>query len=144
VHASDASGDVKSLDRKGQRNLYLLIQQKTDGVPVWKFPETAVVDNELLHESAVRDLRELCGEAMDTWIVGRKPVGLYEIHPSTTSTDAIAPANTCVFFFKAHIMAGQVRPGESVTDFAWLTKREISKRVDQQYWDGIKDMLSDF
>ena len=50
VHASDASGDVKSLDRKGQRNLYLLIQQKTDAAAVWKFPETAVVDNELLHE----------------------------------------------------------------------------------------------
>jgi large subunit ribosomal protein L46 len=41
-------------------------------------------------------------------------------------------------------MAGQVRPGKSVTDFAWLTKKEISKRVDEQYWDGIKDMLSDF
>jgi len=40
-------------------------------------------------------------------------------------------------------MAGQVRPAESVTDFAWLTKKEIAKRVDEQYWDGIKDMLSD-
>jgi large subunit ribosomal protein L46 len=50
LHASDVSGDVKSLDRKGQRNLYLLIQQKTSAAPVWKFPETAVVDNELLHE----------------------------------------------------------------------------------------------
>jgi large subunit ribosomal protein L46 len=51
---------------------------------------------------------------------------------------------TCVFFLKAHIMAGQVRPGESVTDFAWLTKKEVSERVGQQYWDGVKDMLSDF
>ena len=51
---------------------------------------------------------------------------------------------TSVFFFKAHIMAGQVRPGKSVTDFAWLTKKEISKRVDGQYWGGVKDMLSDF
>ena len=40
-------------------------------------------------------------------------------------------------------MAGQVRPGESVTDFAWLTKNEISERVNQEYWGGIKDMLSD-
>ena len=40
-------------------------------------------------------------------------------------------------------MAGQVRPGESVTDFAWLTKNEISERVNQVYWDGIKDMLSE-
>jgi large subunit ribosomal protein L46 len=50
VHASDVNGDVKSLDRKGQRNLYLLIQQKTDAAAEWKFPETAVADDELLHE----------------------------------------------------------------------------------------------
>jgi len=99
---------------------------------------------------------------MDTWIVSRKPIGLYEDHPPIPPIDPAATSKvrlnspsplissscgfwkTCVFFFKAHIMAGQVRPGESVTDFAWLTKKEISKRVDQQYWDGIKDMLSDF
>jgi len=50
VHASDVNGEVKSLDRKGQRNLYLLIKQKMDEVAVWKFPEIAVADNELLHE----------------------------------------------------------------------------------------------
>jgi large subunit ribosomal protein L46 len=50
VHASDASGDVKSLDRKGQRNLYLVIKQKADADAVWKFPETAVAPKELLHE----------------------------------------------------------------------------------------------
>ncbi|KAH9997542.1 39S mitochondrial ribosomal protein L46-domain-containing protein [Russula vinacea] len=138
VHASDVSGDVKSLDRKGQRNLYLLIQQKTDGAAVWKFPETAVVDNELLHESAARDLKTLCGEAMDTWIVSRKPIGLYEIHPSTSLTDAAASPKVCTHY------GGQVRPGESITDFAWLTKKEISERVNHQYWGGVKDMLSDF
>lgn len=42
-------------------------------------------------------------------------------------------------------MAGQVRPdGKTILDFAWLTKEEIEPRVDQQYWSGIKDMLSDF
>jgi large subunit ribosomal protein L46 len=59
VHASDVNGDVKSLDRKGQRNLYLLVQQRTDSdaaatptataTAVWKFPEVAVADKELLH-----------------------------------------------------------------------------------------------
>jgi hypothetical protein len=59
VHASDTNGDVKSLDRKGQRNLYLLIQQKADASAVWKFPETAVVGDELLHE--VRSPRPFAG-----------------------------------------------------------------------------------
>jgi large subunit ribosomal protein L46 len=98
---------------------------------------------------------------MDTWIVSRNPIGLSEIYPPTAPAETAAlpkvlisssPApeslshglKTCVFFLKAHIMAGQVKPGKSVTDFAWLTKKEIAKRVDERYWHGIKDMLSDF
>ena len=50
-----------------------------------------------------------------------------------------------VFFYKAHIFAGQARPVEErVTDFAWLTKEEIESYVDKEYWEGTKDMLSDF
>jgi large subunit ribosomal protein L46 len=41
-------------------------------------------------------------------------------------------------------MAGQVRPAEGIRDFAWLTKQEIEQRLDQGYWENIKDMLSDF
>jgi large subunit ribosomal protein L46 len=41
-------------------------------------------------------------------------------------------------------MAGQVRPGESIQDFAWVTKQEVEKRVENPYWQGVKDMLSDY
>ena len=52
---------------------------------------------------------------------------------------------TYVFFYKAHIITGQVQPdGKSVFDFAWLAKEEIESRVDKSYWNGVKDMLSDF
>jgi large subunit ribosomal protein L46 len=74
---------------------------------------------------------------MNTWIVSRKPIGVYQA-PATG-------AETNTFFFKAHIMAGQARPaGKDAVDFAWLTKQEIEGRVDPHYWAGVKDMLSDF
>lgn len=41
-------------------------------------------------------------------------------------------------------MAGQVRPSNKVSDFMWLAKEEIEPHVDAQYWNGIKDMLSDY
>jgi large subunit ribosomal protein L46 len=52
VHAADTKGDVKSLDRKGQRNLYLLIKTKSgeDGKEIWKCPEGGLEKGELLHE----------------------------------------------------------------------------------------------
>jgi large subunit ribosomal protein L46 len=42
-------------------------------------------------------------------------------------------------------MAGQIHPDEKeISDFAWLTKQELSSRLDGDYWLAVKDMLSDF
>lgn len=50
-----------------------------------------------------------------------------------------------VFFYKAHILAGQVQvDGKSVKDFAWLTKEEVGEKVEKDYWHVVKDILSDF
>lgn len=91
---------------------------------------------------------------MDTWIVSRNPIGVY--HPPkqnirdvsatpAVETHTLNALQDVVFFYKAHILAGQVRPDpDRYQDFAWLTKGEISKRTDGDYWLGIKEMLSDF
>jgi len=42
-------------------------------------------------------------------------------------------------------MAGQVKPeSENIKDFAWLTKEEIETRLEKNYWDAAKDILSDY
>lgn len=74
VHPSDESRDFKSLDRKGKRNLYLLLQ---DNEGAWRFPQGDVKKGELLHQAAQRDLLTECGEHMDSWIVSRNPIGHY-------------------------------------------------------------------
>lgn len=98
---------------------------------------------------------------MNTWIVGRRPIGLFEydyestsdplysgeqVHPNfSVMNSANISHDIQVFFYKAHIFAGQARPAErSISDFAWLTKEEIEPYVDNEYWLGTKDMLSDF
>ncbi|KAF8350900.1 39S mitochondrial ribosomal protein L46-domain-containing protein [Amanita rubescens] len=137
VHSADTNRDYKSLDRKGKRNVYLLLQAHEDGHDIWRFPQGGLQKGELLHEAAHRDLQVECGEHMDAWIVSRKPIGVYKPPPQDPEK--------LTFFFKGHIMAGQCLPqGELVKDFAWLTKQEIELRVDNHYWDGIKDMLSDY
>ncbi|TCD68240.1 54S ribosomal protein L17 mitochondrial [Steccherinum ochraceum] len=137
VHESDLKGDVKSLDRKGERNLYLLVRGKNAaGKEIWRFPQGDVQAGELLHDAARRDLHAECGSFMDTWVVSRNPIGVHQ--PSLSDENYI-------FFYKAHILAGQARPdGKNVHDFAWLTKEEIRTRVDQSYWVSVEDMLSDF
>ncbi|KAJ7702404.1 50S ribosomal subunit L30 [Mycena rosella] len=141
VHRSDGERDYQSLDRKGRRNLYLLVREAEDGgKPTWGFPRGLAEQGELLHQAAQRDFLAKCGNAMDTWIVARKPIGMYK--RPVPPTAAPAPEKI-TFFFKAHIMAGQVHPAESIKDFVWVTKQEIKTRVARDYWEGVKDMLSD-
>ncbi|RXW20740.1 hypothetical protein EST38_g5095 [Candolleomyces aberdarensis] len=138
THKADLTNDVKSLDRKGQRNLYLLLLAEENGKDVWRFPQGGLEKGDLLHQAAQKDLFAECGEQMDTWIVGRNPIGVYKPKPASNEPQ------DHVFFFKGHIMAGQVHvDGQRVKDFAWLTKEEIGEKVDKDYWEVVSDILSD-
>jgi len=141
-HPSDDSGDIKSLDRAGTRNLYLLLQTVENGKEVWRFPQGDLGKGQFLHRAALTDLYAECGDKMDTWVVGKAPIGVYQ--PPQTSASSQETPEHYVFFYKAHILAGQVHPiKEYIKNFAWLTKEEIKPRVDESYWEGIKNILSD-
>ncbi|KAH7927741.1 hypothetical protein BV22DRAFT_1060488 [Leucogyrophana mollusca] len=143
IHEADLKNDFKNLNRRGQRNLYLMLLKKESGSDVWRFPQGGVNKGELLHHAATRGLDAECGTHMDSWIVSRNPIGVF--HPPSQEPRIDSAQQEVVFFYKAHIMAGQVRPDRTRTqDFAWLTKGEIGTRVDPDYWLGIKDLLSDF
>lgn len=47
ITEADRTGDVHSLDRAGERNLYLLVQGKDK---IWRFPQGSWKEGELLHE----------------------------------------------------------------------------------------------
>ena len=50
--AADVSGDVKSLDRVGSRNLYLLVKDNfTEST--WRFPKGVVEEGEALHQVSI-------------------------------------------------------------------------------------------
>lgn len=44
---------------------------------------------------------------------------------------------------KARVYAGQVKPNKEITDFAWLTKDELSSHLSSEYYKAIKDCLGD-
>jgi large subunit ribosomal protein L46 len=50
VHPADKARDMKSLDRKGRRNLYLLVKTEQD---TWRFPQGEVQKGELLHQVCI-------------------------------------------------------------------------------------------
>lgn len=44
---------------------------------------------------------------------------------------------------KARVYAGQVKPNKDISDFAWLTKEELSNTLSPEYYKAIKDSLGD-
>lgn len=49
-HPADDAKDVKSLDRKGKRNLYLLLRAEESGKDIWRFPQGGVEPGDFLHQ----------------------------------------------------------------------------------------------
>ncbi|KAJ2610664.1 hypothetical protein H4S08_003501 [Coemansia sp. RSA 1365] len=126
--AADAAGDVRSLERKLERTLYLIVKDKSGQ---WVFPQGEVQEKELLHEAARRNLKNTCGGQISVWTVGRGPVG----HHQTSDYTA--------FFIKGHILAGQATPAKPLaSDFKWVTREEMETAVSADYWKSVKDILS--
>ncbi|KAI8991454.1 39S mitochondrial ribosomal protein L46-domain-containing protein [Mycotypha africana] len=133
---ADAENDIKSLDRSLQRTLYLVVRNNKNGL--WQFPEGPVDGSELLHEAAERTLKDFCGKNMDTWFVGRQPIAFHK-----KSSDKQEDYGSKTFFMKARIFAGQVKPSDRVSDFAWLTKEELATKLSPEYYKSVVDSLGD-
>ncbi|KAG0210195.1 54S ribosomal protein L17 mitochondrial [Mortierella sp. GBA30] len=143
---ADRKNDVRSLERALTRTLYLIVKKPRDQ-HAWQFPQGGVRVCENLQEAAGRELQEECGGNMDLWFVGRVPVGHYNYSiPKVEKTEPSSAVNgTKVFFMKAHIFAGQVQvDNKEIVDFAWVTKQEMKDYVAPEYFEAVKDMLSDF
>ncbi|KAJ2083676.1 hypothetical protein H4R24_000634 [Coemansia sp. RSA 988] len=126
--SADAAGDVRSLERKLERTLYLIVKDKSGQ---WLFPQGEVQDQELLHEAARRNLKSTCGDKLSVWTVGRAPVGHHQAGDHTA------------FFIKGHILAGQASPSKPLaSDFKWVTREEMESLVSADYWKSVKGMLS--
>ncbi|KAH0559342.1 hypothetical protein GP486_004141, partial [Trichoglossum hirsutum] len=143
VTKADKEGDEKSLDRRLDRTLYLLVKGNEGR---WSFPVSALLGKENLHEAAERILVQSGGFDMNTWVVGNVPIGHYHFdHPKPLLVeDGAEELGEKTFFLKARIMAGRLDLKKNelgLVDFKWLAKEEIEKAVSSRYWKSVRNML---
>ncbi|KAL8914491.1 MAG: hypothetical protein Q9171_000844 [Xanthocarpia ochracea] len=143
---ADEVGDTKSLDRKMQRTLYLVVREGREGK--WWFPNDVLVGKESLHTAAERIIVQAGGMNMNTWVVGNIPLGHY-IHNYGTAAEFKDKSEDLkgekFFFMKGRIMAGQanlVGNKLGLTDFQWLAKDEMQKTLAPRDWNAVKNILS--
>ncbi|KAI0480828.1 39S mitochondrial ribosomal protein L46-domain-containing protein [Xylariaceae sp. FL0804] len=143
VTEADRTGDVRRLDRRLDRTLYLLVR-RDDGR--WMFPTDEVTTEEHLHDTAQRVLAEAAGVNMNTWMVGRVPVAHFVRHPEFNEDTSMKQRGEKVFFLKSRILAGQADLKDNklgLGDFNWLTREEVKAKVDREYFHAVRLMMPD-
>ncbi|TKA73022.1 hypothetical protein B0A55_07048 [Friedmanniomyces simplex] len=163
VTEADRTNDMRSLSRKMDRTLYLLVKNREGR---WIFPQDRVYGKENLHQAAERILVQAFGINMNTWIVGNHPIGHHhmmytfggapaprvaKIAPNpVVSTSQNQPGfeqeeyGEKVFFMKGRMMTGQADLGKNVygdSEFRWLAKEEVKQVVTGGYWKSVRNML---
>ncbi|KJZ78898.1 hypothetical protein HIM_01671 [Hirsutella minnesotensis 3608] len=139
---ADNKGDVRRLDRKLDRTLYLVLRGK-DG---WGFPADVLTAEENLHEAAQRVLDQAAGVDMNTWMVGRVPVAHIVKKPVLGDDGSVKTRGQKTFFLKGRIMAGQANIKDNplgYTDYKWLTREELEVELSADYFQGVRNMMSD-
>lgn len=99
-----------------------------------------------LKQGAERVLEQAAGVNMNTWIVGRVPVAHLVVPAKMEPDGTIIEKGRKTFFLKGRIMAGQADlKGNPLgyTDFEWLTREELEKKLSPEYFHGVKNMLAD-
>ena len=99
--------------------------------------------HELTHtQAAERIIVQTGGVNMNTWLVGRVPVGHHVSKPYVHKEDqSLSKSGEKTFFLKARIMAGQADMSANefgLEDFKWLNKEEIKKLVADKYWSSVR------
>lgn len=142
ITEADKKGDVRRLDRQLDRTLYLIVKNQNG----WAFPADVIPQNSNLHESAKRVLDQTAGVNMNTWLVGRVPVAFHVKKAAHTEAGKLETRGSKTFFIKGRIMAGQANLKGNpfgYTDFKWLTREELEKVLDFQYFRSVRAMMTD-
>ncbi|KAL8691839.1 MAG: hypothetical protein Q9218_003017, partial [Villophora microphyllina] len=149
VTEADRVGDMRSLDRRLERTLYLVVRRGEEEGGRWWFPSDGLVGKESLHTAAERIIVHAGGVNMNTWVVGNIPLGHFVLNYGNAEADKERPQEIRgekYFFMKGRIMAGQANLRDNklgLTDFQWLAKDEIQKLLIPRDWNAVKNVLAE-
>lgn len=136
--AADQSNDLKSLERKLDASLTLIIEQKLGKESLFLLPQGKIAEGENLYEAAQRVIKDVCGSGIQTMISGHAPCGFYKYkYPKELRSEKIGAK---VFFYRAQFIAGQVDSKQG--PFEWLDKAELFHKIDK--FADYKKSLSKF
>ena len=133
----DASGNVRTTNRKLKTNIFLTVQEQNN-TGLWQFPTVDVNDNETLLDAAKRAVPEQVGTDIEFWCPSNCP---WSVHLTPYTEEEQKQQNwygSKTFFMKVQYDEGDVvldtkqSKTSVVHDFAWLDRQEMVDRVKEQ------------
>lgn len=148
ITKADECKDTRSLNRRLDRNLLLVLKMKHNGK--WELPACMHRTGETLKQTAERALVQYGGESLHARILGNAPIGVYKFKYNAEIRNKEVVNNADggkVFFFRAYYVKGAVQLDSNVnaSDFSWATREELSDLLKSQmpYLKCIQTILSD-
>lgn len=145
ITEADLNNDQKSLERKLDQTLLLVVKQKLGNDHRWILPQGVHAEGETLRQTAERVLKETCGNRLKVQFMGNAPVGFYKYkYPKVARGNGICGAK--VFFFKAQIQKGDicretVLQNQDIDDYLWLTRSELNGMLQPVYLKALNSFL---
>lgn len=135
---ADKSNDLKSVERKLEHSLTLLIEQQLGNDKLFLLPQGKIANDETLYDTAQRIIKECCGDAIQTIMYGKAPCGFYKYkYPKEMRNTSVGAK---VFFYRAVLQSGNVDAKNA--NYVWLAKDELLAKVDK--YTNYKKSLSKF
>ncbi|XP_055998975.1 39S ribosomal protein L46, mitochondrial-like [Ostrea edulis] len=130
VTEADESGDMKSLDRKLDQTLVLLVKQKIDGKEYWYLPMLQYIAGTSMRQVAEQAVANTCGADLKIQTFGNAPSGYQlKMYNKELQEDTKAKGRK-IFIYKAEYRSGLVTPSkDSVLDYVWVAPSELRQYV---------------
>lgn len=123
VTEADEKNITNSLERKLDKTLLLLVEQKRGNTLLWLPPQKIRSDGETMRQAAEKALFETCGNDLAVSFYGNAPIGFYKyLYPRAARSEGSDGAK--VFFFLAKYLKGSL---PEKVKHQWLDRTELEQ-----------------
>ena len=131
ITEADIKNDRKSLERKLPNSLYLIVKRNRSDNS-WQFPQGKSAENETLRLTSERVVDRAVGK-INRWFISNSPAGYNCYAYPEAIQKQRKQYGAKIFYYRCQLIDGSVKLETRLyTDYAWVTRDEISEYFDKE------------
>lgn len=123
--AAEKTADFRTLKRKLDQRLFMLVKHQNNGAGFWQFPMVELQQDETVRAAGERALTTFIGRKHPYFFIGNAPMARLRL---------FGQGHTYMYFMAAQVASdpweATLKDGAPATDIAWVAKSELPQFVD--------------